>query len=323
MGPGGHHLDALAGIEVPVDHPHVGDDAAVGVVHRVEDEGPGWGGRVAGRCGDQADDLVEQLAHALPGLGAHLQHVVGVAADDVRQLGGVPRRLGRGQVDLVEHRDDLQVVLEREVEVGQGLGLDALGGVDEQDRPLAGGEAARDLVGEVDVAGRVDEVDDVVHPVGGPVRQAHGLALDRDAALALDVHAVQVLGAHRPVVDHPRDLQHAIGQCGLAVVDVGDDAEVADDRLVGRPGGWQHGGNGPTRAGTSPASASCRGARSISPSAPRRPRRCRRRTGRRPHRPRRRSPDRSCPGSGRPPCRPRRARPRPPARRRRAAPRPP
>ena len=38
--------------------------------------------------------------------------------------------LGGRQVDLVEHRDDREVVLHREVEVGEGLRLDALGGVD-------------------------------------------------------------------------------------------------------------------------------------------------------------------------------------------------
>ena len=36
----------------------------------------------------------------------------------------------------------VQVVLQREVEVGQGLRLDALGGVDEQDGGLARLEAA-------------------------------------------------------------------------------------------------------------------------------------------------------------------------------------
>ena len=41
---------------------------------------------------------------------------------------------------------------ERQVEVGERLRLDALRGVDDQDRALAGGQRARDLVGEVDVA---------------------------------------------------------------------------------------------------------------------------------------------------------------------------
>ena len=50
---------------------------------------------------------------------------------------------------------------EREVDVGERLGLDALGGVDDEDGALAGLQAAADLVAEVDVAGRVDEVEAV------------------------------------------------------------------------------------------------------------------------------------------------------------------
>ena len=46
--------------------------------------------------------------------------------------------------------------------VGDGLGLHALEGIDEQDDALAGGEAARDFVVEIDVAGRVDQVQLVV-----------------------------------------------------------------------------------------------------------------------------------------------------------------
>ena len=57
------------------------------------------------------------------------------------------------QVDLVEHRDDREVVLQGQVQVGQRLRLDALGGVDEEDRALAGGQRPGHLVGEVDVAG--------------------------------------------------------------------------------------------------------------------------------------------------------------------------
>ena len=53
---------------------------------------------------------------------------------------------------------DRQVVVERHVEVRERLRLDPLGRVDQQERPLAGREAARDLVGEVDVPGRVDQV---------------------------------------------------------------------------------------------------------------------------------------------------------------------
>jgi len=37
-----------------------------------------------------------------------------------------PFGLGRRQVDLVDHRNDLQIVVQRQISVGQRLGLDAL-----------------------------------------------------------------------------------------------------------------------------------------------------------------------------------------------------
>ena len=140
--PGRHHLDPLARGELAVDDAHVGDDAAVGVVDRVEDHRARRGVGVAGRRRDLADDLVEQRLDALAGLARHPEAVVGLAADEVGELLGVLLGLGRRQVDLVEHRDDREVVLQRQVEVGQGLRLDALGGVDEQHRALAGRQAA-------------------------------------------------------------------------------------------------------------------------------------------------------------------------------------
>ena len=95
--------------------------------------------------------------------------------------------------------------------------------VDEQDDALARGQAARHLVPEVDVAGRVDQVDDVVVPL-----EPHVLGLDGDAPLALEVHRVEVLGPHVAGVDGAGELEEAVGERRLPVVDVGDDAEVAE-----------------------------------------------------------------------------------------------
>ena len=57
----------------------------------------------------------------------------GVEADHLLDLLPHPLGLGARQVDLVQHRDDLEVVVERQVDVGQRLRLDALRGVDHQD----------------------------------------------------------------------------------------------------------------------------------------------------------------------------------------------
>ena len=160
-----HHLDALSGRDVTVDDADVGDDTAIRVIDRVEDHRPGRLVCVADRGGDLPDDLLQQLVHADTRLRRDEQDVVGRAADDVGELRRVLLRLRGGQVDLVQHRNDRQVVLEGEVEIREGLRLNALGSVDQEDGPFAGGQRARDLVGEVDVPGGVDHVQDIRLPV--------------------------------------------------------------------------------------------------------------------------------------------------------------
>jgi hypothetical protein len=54
------------------------------------------------------------------------------------------------------------------------------------------------------------------------------LRLDGNATFPLNVHAVKVLGAHRPIVYDPGELQHSISKGGFSVVNVRDDAEISD-----------------------------------------------------------------------------------------------
>ncbi len=221
------------GAEGALGEADVGDDALVGVVVRVEDEALERRGRVAlGRRHPFHDGLQHRLhVGAVLGrdeddlLARDGQHVLELLDDDVR--------LGRGQVDLVEDGDDDEALRQRQVDVGQGLGLDALRGVDDEDGALAGLQAAADLVGEVDVAGRVDEVEPVAQAIARDVLQVHGAGLDGDALLALEVHAVEDLAHHLALVEGVGDLQETVGQRRLAVVDVGDDARSC----AGAPGG--------------------------------------------------------------------------------------
>ena len=136
------------------------------------------------------------------------------------------------QVDLVEDRDDLESGVEREEEVAEVVcAWMPCDGVHHQDGALARGQRAGHLVGEVHVAGGVDQVELVLDAVPAGVVHPDGVQLDRDAALALEVHRVEELRAHLALLDRSRRLDQAVGQGGLAVVDVRDDAEVADAGL--------------------------------------------------------------------------------------------
>ena len=115
--------------------------------------------------------------------------------------------------------------------MGDRLGLDALGGVYDEDGAFTCLQGALDLVGKIDVPGRVDEVHLIVcrrlAVRLAPVNHAHGAGFDRDTLFALQVHGVEQLLLHLPVGNGPGVLDQAIGQCALAMVNVGYDTEVA------------------------------------------------------------------------------------------------
>ncbi len=215
----------------PGGEPHVGHHALVLVVVGVEDEAAQRVGRPPLRRRNAGDDRLEDLEDPRSLLRRREQHLLARDREDVLQLLDDDVGLRRGEVDLVDDRDDHEILAQREMDVGQRLGLDPLGGIDHEDGALAGLQAAADLVAEVDVAGRVDEVQAVEEAVGRSVLEAHGARLDRDALLALEVHGVEDLARHLPGIDRVGELEEAVGERGLAVIDVGDDREVAQALL--------------------------------------------------------------------------------------------
>lgn len=78
---------------------------------------------------------------------------------------------------------------------GNGLRLDALSGVDEEEGALARGEGTGDFVGEVNMAGGIDKIEEVIQIVFW-VPEDHGssLRLDGNATFAFHLKGVGVLG---------------------------------------------------------------------------------------------------------------------------------
>ncbi len=218
-----HELQLRTRQETAVHDPHARHDTAVLVELGVEDQALQRGVRVTHRRRDPLDDRIEQVGHPFAGLGRHADDLLGRNAEHGLDLARVPVGIGRREIDLVQRRHDLEIVLQRQIAVGERLGLDALGGVDDEHDTLARRQAAADLVPEVDVAGRVDQVEDVALP-----GNAHVLGLDRDAPFALEVHRIEVLRPHVTGLDGAGDLEDPVGQRRLAVVDVRDDREVPD-----------------------------------------------------------------------------------------------
>ena len=158
-----------------------------------------------------------------------MQHgVLGRDADDVLDLADHALGIRRRQIDLVDDGQHLEPLLDGRVAVRHALRLDALPRVDDEQRTVARRERPRYLVGEVDVPRRVDEIDLIVEPVARAILQRDALRLDRDAALALEVHRVEHLILHLARRKPSAQLNEPIGERGLAVIDVRDDGEIAD-----------------------------------------------------------------------------------------------
>ena len=108
------------------------DDAAVGVEPRVENQGLEPVVRRSLRRRDTLNDRFQHVGHALSGLGADKDSVGGIEADGAFDHLFGARNVGTLQINLVDDRDDFEAVVDREIGIGQGLGLDTLRGVDHQ-----------------------------------------------------------------------------------------------------------------------------------------------------------------------------------------------
>lgn len=79
----------------------------------------------------------------------------------------------------------------------------------------------------------VDEVQMVDRPILRLVVQPHRPGLDGNAPFPLQVHVVQQLALHLPLLHRPAQFNEPVGQGGLAVVDVRDNGKISDFTLVG------------------------------------------------------------------------------------------
>lgn len=141
-------------------------------------------------------------------------------------------RIAAFAVHLVDEGDDRNVAQPTDLEQFQRARLDALGGVDDHNGRVDRRQRAVGVVGEVLVAGRVEQVEDIVL-----VLEGHHRGDDRNAALALDLHPVGtgldlvLLGLDLAgKLNGATEQQQLFGERGLAGVRVRDDREGAAAR---------------------------------------------------------------------------------------------
>ena len=127
-------------------------------------------------------------------------------------------------VDLVDRHDRPQADLERLADHEFGLRHRAFGGVDQHDGAVDHVEDALDLAAEIDVAGRVDDVDAGILP-----HHRSRLGENGDAALLFEVGGIHgALGDALVVAHRARLFEERVDQCCFAMVDMRDDRDISE-----------------------------------------------------------------------------------------------
>ena len=152
----------------------------------------------------------------------HRHRLGAEAIDDVFQA---LKEVSADLVHLVAEHDARHVVTVALTPNRFGLRFDALVGVEHAYRAVEHAQRTLDLDGEIDVAGRVDDV----QPLAVPQRSGRGRR-NGDAALLLLLHPVHGRGAVMDFADLMAlagVVEDALGRRRLAGIDVRHDAEVA------------------------------------------------------------------------------------------------
>ena len=181
-----------------------------------------------------AADFRLQAGVAVQRRGVHRVEIELVVrgAEAVEQVEGLvqhPVRARAGAVDLVDHDDRLEAHREGLLGDEARLRHRAVHRVDENQHGIDHRQHALDLAAEVGVARGVDDVDAEFLALGRLPADRGVLGQDRDATFLFQVVAVHhPLGGDRALAERAGLLQHLVDEGGFAVVDVGDDGDVAE-----------------------------------------------------------------------------------------------
>ncbi len=225
---GGFYQHLVAFLDAPVAYPHQRYHTQIIIEPGIDDQRLQWRLDLTGWRRDDLNQTLEHVFDTHTALGAARDGIGGIDADDVLDLFLDALRLGLGQVHLIQDRHDLKTLLDGGVAVGDRLRLDTLPGIDHQQSALTRSERTADFIGEVDVARRVDEIQLVCLSIIRLVMQRDAVGLDGNTTLTLEIHRIQHLSGHFSLGQATAHLDEPVRQCGLAVINVGDDGEIAD-----------------------------------------------------------------------------------------------
>ena len=158
--------------------------------------------------------------------------VLRINADYVLDLLFHALRICAGQINLIDDRHHIQIMIQRQIDICQCLRLHPLCRIHHQNGSVAGCKASGNLIIEIHVSWGIDQIEHILLTVVRLVDGADRLRFDRDTPLPLQIHVVENLGLHLAACQKPRHLNNAVSQRGLAMVDMCNNAKISDFTLI-------------------------------------------------------------------------------------------
>ena len=214
--------------DTAVIHPQIKHHALIGIKLGIKDQRLKRLVHIAAGRRDTFHDGFQDLVHAKAGLGTYKDGVRGIQADDVLNLFLHPFRICRRQIHLVDDGNNFQVVIEGQIHVSQGLGLNALSSIDDQQCAFAGRQRPGNLVVKIHVTRGIDKIQHVFLAVLSLVNAADRLILNGNATFPFQIHGIQDLVLHLPFGQSAGHLNEPVRQGRFAVVDMSDDRKISD-----------------------------------------------------------------------------------------------
>ena len=113
--------------------------------------------------------------------------------------------IGERGIDFINYGNYSEPKIPGQSQVGDSLGLNTFGGIDQKDGTITGLQSPFDFVIKIHMAGSVDEIQSKPFVVHG-----NGSELDGDPPFPFDGIAVEKLRSHLVFLNSTGDFQHTI-----------------------------------------------------------------------------------------------------------------
>ena len=110
--------------------------------------------------------------------------------DDILDFFNDTLRIRTRQIDFVDHRHNIQIMIQCQIYIGQCLRLNALCRIYDKDCTITGSQASGNLIVKIHMPRCVDEIEDILLSIFCLVNNTNRLRFDSNTTLPLQIHII-------------------------------------------------------------------------------------------------------------------------------------